>query len=127
MRRRTLLAVVMAVAVLGIPAIRPAGADSANRVPIDASSTDIGLVSGFQDTQLGHLERGRALVAADFNLDGRMDFYVGNPGDDSYVMVNVDDGGGSFHFDVAQVLFTGNLAWGATAFDYDNDGDPDLF
>jgi hypothetical protein len=25
------------------------------------------------------------------------------------------------------VLLTGDLAWGATAFDYDNDGDPDLF
>ncbi|MDH4070241.1 MAG: hypothetical protein OEV30_07440 [Ignavibacteria bacterium] len=35
----------------------------------------------FQDAFLGHFNRGRASIAADFDLDGFLDFYIGNPGD----------------------------------------------
>jgi hypothetical protein len=88
---------------------------------------DIGLETGFQDTFLGHFKKGRALVAADFNLDGRMDYYVGNPGDESYVAVNVPDPEGGFRFELVQVLVTGKFAWGASTADYDNDGDYDIY
>lgn len=89
--------------------------------------TDIGLASGFQDTFGGYHKRGRALIAADFDLDGRVDFFSGNPGDESFVMRNVPDGGPFFHFEVVQVLLDGPLAWGGVTLDYDNDGDYDLF
>jgi hypothetical protein len=87
---------------------------------------DIGLTSGFQDTQFGHLQRGRALVAADFDLDGRVDFFVGNPGDQSYILLNQSDEKG-VKFQLGPTLLDGTLAGSAVAADYDNDGDPDLF
>jgi len=56
------------------PATLPARAASPGPLPavpgIGTSSRveDIGLDTGFQDTQFGHLQRGRALISADFNL-----------------------------------------------------------
>src|SRR5439155_5309009 len=88
---------------------------------------DIGLKTGFQSHFYGHFERGRALVAADFDPDGRVDFYLGSPGDDSFVMRNVAGPGGTVQFEVVQTLLVDELAHSAVAFDYDNDGDPDLF
>lgn len=88
---------------------------------------DIGLESGFQDTFLGHHKRARACLAADFDLDGWIDFYVGNPGDESFVMRNTGLGtDGIVHFELTQVLVTDLLAWGAASADYDNDGDYDI-
>ena len=49
---------------------------------------DIGGASGFQDGRLGHLTRGRMCVAADFDSDGRIDFFFGSPGDESIVIWN---------------------------------------
>jgi hypothetical protein len=118
------LALVLTGILLGSSASSTAASD---RRSTDGTSTDIGLETGFQDTELGHLQRGRALVSADFNLDGRNDFYVGNPGDESYVLVNQRAPGGQAHFAMGPTLLTGTLSWGATAFDYDNDGDPDIF
>ena len=89
-------------------------------------STDIGLKSGFQDYYLDHFQRGRATIAADFDLDGRVDFFMGNPGDESMILRNVTRSGKA-KFKIVQVLFSGELAFGGVAFDYDNDGDYDLF
>jgi len=88
---------------------------------------DVAVPTRFQDSFAGHFKRGRALIAADFDLDGRIDVYLGNPGDESFVMRNVAGPGGAPKFEVAQVLVTGRLAWGGAAADYDNDGDYDLF
>ena len=44
--------------------------------------SDLGLQTKFQDSFFGHFKRGRAMIAADFDLDGRIDFYSGNPGDE---------------------------------------------
>jgi len=87
---------------------------------------DMGLKVGFQDIFQDHLQRGRANIAADFNLDGTIDFFIGNPGDTSVIMVGVP-GQGRSRFKVAQVLLVDEVAWGAAALDYDNDGDYDLF
>jgi hypothetical protein len=89
--------------------------------------TDIANQTAFQDTALGHLKRGRACVAADFDLDGYQDFYMGNPGDESIVMRCVPQGNNQVSYVLQQILLTGNLAWGGVSLDYDNDGDYDLF
>jgi len=88
---------------------------------------DIAPETGFQEAWLGHFTRTRALVAADFDLDGRVDFYAGNPGDESYIIRNTAGPDGKIRFELVQTFLEGELAWGASAADYDNDGDYDLF
>jgi hypothetical protein len=89
---------------------------------------DIGVESGFQDTSFGHYNRGRACVAADFDLDGWIDFYFGNVGDPSFVVRNTGpDKDGIVHFELVQTLLVDEVAWGAVALDYDDDDDYDIF
>ncbi|GAB4294296.1 MAG: hypothetical protein Kow0098_15780 [Ignavibacteriaceae bacterium] len=89
--------------------------------------SDRSLESNYIDAFAQHFKRGRANIAADYNLDGKIDFFIGNPGDESMILENVTPDNGRESFVVAQVLLTGDLAWGAVSFDYDNDGDYDLF
>ncbi len=91
-----------------------------------ASVTDQALDAGADDASSGIYKRGRALVVADFDLDGRPDQYIGNPGDPSLVLRNVTETHGAPRFEVAQELMVGHYAWTAAAADYDNDGDYDL-
>ena len=93
---------------------------------------DIALISGLQDNEgfstSDHLKRGRASICADFNNDGRVDMYVGNPGDESYILLNQgNDSEGIATFGAPTLLLNRDLAWGAAAADYDEDGDIDLF
>ncbi|MBI1951499.1 MAG: CRTAC1 family protein [Acidobacteria bacterium] len=92
------------------------------------SVADLGLASGFQDYWENHYRRGRSIVADDFDGDGRLDYFIGNPGDESFVFQNLGPGPeGVVRLAPAQVLLRGDLAFGASAADYDNDGDADLF
>ena len=66
--------------------------------PLDAQiigAVDRGLETGFQDTLFDNYRRGRAAIAADFNLDGFADYYIGNPGDESFILRNVPSPGGA--------------------------------
>lgn len=88
---------------------------------------DMAVLTQFQDTAFGHFKRGRANIASDFDLDGFVDFYIGNPGDESYILRSKPAGNGGRIFELTQVLVVDELTWGGVSFDYDNDSDYDLF
>ena len=89
---------------------------------------DIALEIGFQDNWSNTYRRGRSLVAEDFDGDGWVDFFVGNPGNESFIYRNLGpDADGVIQFEVAQILLNGALASVASAADYDNDNDLDIF
>lgn len=92
---------------------------------------DLALESGLQDqegfSKADHLKRGRASICADFNNDGLVDIYVGNPSDESYILVNQSVKNGIATYSPGNLLLSGDLAWGGAAADYDEDGDIDLF
>jgi len=117
MRRLAWFALVVAISTWAVPVT------SAGVVTVE----DVGLTSGFQDLFLGHHKRGRASIAADFDLDGWTDLYVGNPGDESLVLRNTTGATGSLSFELVEVLLDSDVAWAASAADYDDDGDYDLY
>ncbi|MBD5777951.1 CRTAC1 family protein [Pelagicoccus sp. NFK12] len=83
---------------------------------------EAGLLS-FHPTQTG--------VFADFNQDGWLDLFIGNettPGDRHQSELYLNNGDGTFR-DVSEQSGISATAWikGATAADYDNDGDADLY
>jgi hypothetical protein len=91
------------------------------------TAVDIAIESGYVDTFFG-LQRGRTAVAADFDRDGDLDVFSGNPGDTSYILMNRTDGTGVARFEPGQILVEGPVAyWGGSANDADNDGDIDLY
>lgn len=80
---------------------------------------EVGVQGALPDT----VYHGRACLAADFDGDERTDLWVGNPGDDSYVML----ADASYQFSPGYFLEGGVIAWAGAAADYDDDGDTDVF
>jgi hypothetical protein len=80
---------------------------------------DMGVSANVQD----RFRRNRGTAAADFDGDGRIDFYLANPNDPATLLLNADDG---VFVEQTDAPTTGNDAAVAAA-DYDNDGDPDLW
>ncbi len=89
--------------------------------------TDEAVASGYQDTWFAGFKRGRGNVVADFDGDGDLDVFSGNPGNESFLIRNVTPPGGALAFEPWQVMSTDQLFYGGVAADFDNDGDPDLF
>ena len=113
---------------LSLPAQSSHQTGTAAAGSVQLTFTDIALEAGFQD----RLSHGRAISAADWNGDGLTDLYLGNPGypqyldDQSFLLLNNGLTGG-FTLGKGQVLIQGEIAFTTTAFDFDNDGDPDMF
>ncbi len=96
----------------------------------DGTFEDISLASGFAFNEDGREQASMGLAAADYNNDGRIDFYVTNFSDD-YNTLYRNDGEASFS-DVTYSTGVGEatipfLGWGTGFLDFDNDGRQDIF
>jgi len=95
----------------------------------DGTFTDIGLESGVALNEDGMEQAGMGLGIGDYNLDGNLDILKTHFADDTAVLYR-NDGKGNFE-DVTNLAGLGVetrfISWGAGMFDFDNDGNPDLF
>lgn len=96
----------------------------------DGTFADDSYVSGVAVNENGREQAGMGLGIADYDNDGRVDFYVTNFSDDSNTLYR-NDGEGNF-IDVTFQAGHGEvtipfLGWGASFLDYDNDGWQDVF
>ena len=109
------------------PSNYPRAADKLYRNLGGGKFEDISRSSGV-DSGLG---AGMGVVAADFNADERVDFYVANDADENFLWLN--RGGGRFEDDapMAGAAVNGNgvaeASMGIAVADFDSDGDEDLF
>jgi hypothetical protein len=87
----------------------------------DGTFTDISHSAGIDQTALT-----KGVVAADYENDGYVDFYVSNVIGDNFLYHNKHDGTFTEIANQAGVLGTGR-SFATWFFDYDNDGWPDLF
>ncbi len=99
-------------------------------LPIDeplgpVTARDVAVEAGYVDDTWGW-QRARGAAIDDFDGDGVLDVFVGNPGDRSYLLMG-RSGSEGLRFEPGTVLFDGEIAWGAVAGDVDHDGDPDLY
>ncbi len=68
----------------------------------------------------------RALLFADVNLDGNIDIYLARLNLENILYLNTGDGK-FINYTAESGALDGQLSMGAVFFDYDNDGDPDLY
>jgi hypothetical protein len=91
---------------------------------------DIGLESGVAYSQDGRARSGMGVDSADYDQDGWQDLFVANVDQEIYSVyrnnhdLTFDDMSGPLGISRATRLMSG---WGAKFFDYDNDGNLDLF
>lgn len=69
------------------------------------------------------------LALADYNNDGRIDFFATSTGtlNNSPHVLMQNNGDGTFSNVADEVLAVSEFGWGASAADFDNDGDVDIF
>jgi hypothetical protein len=96
----------------------------------DGSFTDVGMEAGVALNDKGKEQGSMGATVGDYNGDGRLDIFITNFSED-YNTLYRNDGGGlftdvSFQTKLAEPSYP-YLAWGCNFFDFDNDGDPDLF
>ena len=89
---------------------------------------EIGLLSGVAYSEAGNPRSGMGVDSGDYDLDGWQDLFVANIDQELFSLYRnqkdktfVDEAG---EIGAATRLLSG---WGLKFFDYDNDGDPDLF
>jgi hypothetical protein len=91
---------------------------------------DMGLEAGVAFSQDGRARSGMGVDAADYDQDGWQDLFVANVDQEMYSVyrnnhdLTFDDMAGQLGIGRATRLMSG---WGAKFFDYDNDGNLDLF
>jgi len=91
---------------------------------------EIGLASGVAFSQEGRARSGMGVDSADFDQDGWQDLFVTNVDQEMYAIYcnrhdeSFDDVAGTTGIGRATQLMSG---WGVKFFDYDNDGNQDLF
>src|SRR5207244_1345470 len=91
---------------------------------------EVGLVAGVAYSTEGRARSGMGVDSADFNNDGHIDLFVANIDQEIFSLYR-NNGDGTFD-DVAMPMGIGMSTrwmsgWGLKFFDYDNDGNLDLF
>ncbi len=90
--------------------------------PEQLEVADWGLTTGFQDCWENRYRKTRAVIAADFNRDGAVDYFVGNVDGGSYVLVNSRNKPNQpVSFEPITILPDDVVAFTAGSADYDND------
>jgi len=91
---------------------------------------EVGALAGVGFSEMGRPRSGMGVDAADFNQDGWMDLFVANIDHEKFSLYQnnhdetFDDQAGTTGIGAATRLMSG---WGLKFFDYDNDGNLDLF
>jgi hypothetical protein len=96
----------------------------------DGTFEDVSYISGFALSDDGREQAAMGIAVADYDRDGKVDFYITNFSDD-YNTLYHNDGEANFT-DVTNRAGIANLTipflgWGTGFLDYDNDGRSDIF
>ena len=96
----------------------------------DGTFTEVALIAGVAYNEDGREQAGMGVAYGDYDNDGYMDIFVTNFSDDTNTLYHNE--GNGFFTDVTFQAHLGEeslpyVCWGSSFFDYDNDGDLDLF